>query len=244
MTDWTPLATIDELEPGQRKSVFVDDEPVLLVRVEDSYYAIEDLCTHDGQPLTDGPLEGTGITCPRHGARFDLSNGQPLCMPATEPIGTYEVTVQDGQILVRAKASSAQPDTEAAGVPATVPDHDNENEASVAETASTDPLTENSGSLDAGKMLEALREVIDPELMINIVDLGLIYDVQQDGGQVHVDMTLTSPACPAGPQLIQQSKLALEKLDGIDEAEISLVMTPPWTPERMTAEARDQLGIF
>ena len=57
-------------------------------------------------------------------------------------------------------------------------------------------------------------------------------------------MTLTSPACPAGPQLVQQAKLALEKLDGIETAEINLVMTPPWTPERMTDDARDKLGSF
>ena len=93
--------------------------------------------------------------------------------------------------------------------------------------------------------LDALREVIDPELMINIVDLGLIYEVQPgDGGIVAVDMTLTSPACPAGPQIMQQAKMALERLDSVTEAVINLVMTPPWSPDRMTDEARDQLGLF
>lgn len=95
--------------------------------------------------------------------------------------------------------------------------------------------------------LEALREVIDPELMINIVDLGLIYSVEPDeenDGRVKVDMTLTSPACPAGPQLVQQSKMALERLHDVDEAAITIVMSPPWSPERMTDDARDQLGIF
>lgn len=96
---------------------------------------------------------------------------------------------------------------------------------------------------------EALKEVIDPELFVNIVDLGLIYDIKQDeqeSGENHVtvDMTMTSPACPAGPQLVAQSKDAVTKLDGVDEVEIKLVMTPPWTPDRMTEDARDQLGIF
>jgi metal-sulfur cluster biosynthetic enzyme len=95
---------------------------------------------------------------------------------------------------------------------------------------------------------EALKEVIDPELFVNIVDLGLIYDIKQqeeDGANhVEVDMTMTSPACPAGPQLVAQSKDAVAKLDGVDEVEIKLVMTPPWTPDRMTEDARDQLGIF
>lgn len=95
--------------------------------------------------------------------------------------------------------------------------------------------------------IEALRQVIDPELMINIIDLGLIYSIEQDednSRRVKVEMTLTSPACPAGPQLVQQSKMALERLHDVDEAAITLVMSPPWTPERMTDEARDQLGIF
>jgi metal-sulfur cluster biosynthetic enzyme len=94
------------------------------------------------------------------------------------------------------------------------------------------------------ELLDALKEVIDPELMVNIVDLGLIYDVTAEDTTVKVDMTLTSPSCPAGPQIIQQSKMALERLEGVEKAEIRLVMSPPWSPDRMTDEARDQLGIF
>lgn len=93
-------------------------------------------------------------------------------------------------------------------------------------------------------LLEALKQVVDPELMINVVDLGLVYAVNQEEDRVNVEMTLTSPACPAGPQILSQAKLALESLEGVKEANIKLVMTPPWTPERMTDEARDQLGIF
>jgi metal-sulfur cluster biosynthetic enzyme len=97
---------------------------------------------------------------------------------------------------------------------------------------------------------EALKEVIDPELFVNIVDLGLIYDVtvtqnEESGAEdVSVDMTMTSPACPAAPQLLSQSNEAVKKLEGVGEVEIKLVMQPPWTPERMTEDARDQLGIF
>jgi len=94
------------------------------------------------------------------------------------------------------------------------------------------------------ELIDALKQVIDPELMINIVDLGLVYDVAQDEQKVKVQMTLTSPACPAGPQIIHQAKMALEQLEGVSEVQIQLVMTPPWTPERMTDDARDQLGIF
>ena len=97
---------------------------------------------------------------------------------------------------------------------------------------------------------ESLKEVIDPELFVNIVDLGLIYDIRQnelegeEGVDVEVDMTMTSPACPAGPQLMAQSKDAVAKVEGVRSVDIKLVMTPPWTPDRMTEEARDQLGIF
>lgn len=94
------------------------------------------------------------------------------------------------------------------------------------------------------ELIDALKQVIDPELMINIVDLGLIYDISQEEGTVNVNMTLTSPACPAGPQIVQQSKMALEQLEDVEKAEIKLVMSPPWSPERMTEDARDQLGIF
>lgn len=96
---------------------------------------------------------------------------------------------------------------------------------------------------------EALKQVIDPELFVNIVDLGLVYLVTvadlEDGKQkVSIEMTMTSPACPAGPQLIQQSKDTLGRIEGVGEVEVKLVMIPPWTPDRMTEEARDQLGIF
>ena len=104
-------------------------------------------------------------------------------------------------------------------------------------------------SLQEDTIREALKQVIDPELFVNIVDLGLIYEIKQEehpegGTKVGVDMTMTSPACPAGPQLLAQSKEAVGKLEGVAEVDVQLVMTPPWTPDRMTEDARDQLGIF
>jgi metal-sulfur cluster biosynthetic enzyme len=95
---------------------------------------------------------------------------------------------------------------------------------------------------------EALKEVVDPELFVNVIDLGLIYVVNLEeveaGYNVSIEMTLTSPACPAGPQLIGQSKDVVGRLEGVKEVEVKLVMDPPWTPDRMTEDARDQLGIF
>ncbi len=115
---------------------------------------------------------------------------------------------------------------------------------SQSECSSEKPEPVAEAPVDDAALIDALREVIDPELMINIVDLGLVYSINHTDRKVHVDMTLTSPACPAGPQIIMQSKLALEKVAGVDVAEIKLTMSPPWTPARMTDEARDQLGIF
>ena len=99
------------------------------------------------------------------------------------------------------------------------------------------------------KVREALKDVVDPELFVNIVDLGLIYEIKIDEqpegkSNVVVEMTMTSPACPAGPQLLGQSQDAVQRLDGVGEVDVKLVMEPPWTPDRMTEDARDQLGIF
>ncbi len=91
----------DELQSGERRSVFVDDIPALVVRIDDQYYVIEDICSHDGQPLTDGPLADCSITCPRHGARFDLKTGAALCMPATQGIRTFHVELKDGGVWAK-----------------------------------------------------------------------------------------------------------------------------------------------
>ncbi|MFN9508982.1 MAG: metal-sulfur cluster assembly factor [Planctomycetota bacterium] len=99
------------------------------------------------------------------------------------------------------------------------------------------------------KVREELKRVIDPELFVNIVDLGLIYVVDIVPGQegkldVNVEMTMTSPMFPAGPQLVANSRQVIEEMPGVGAVDIKVVMDPPWTPEKMTEDARDQLGIF
>ena len=98
---------------------------------------------------------------------------------------------------------------------------------------------------------EELKKVIDPELFVNIVDLGLIYNVDvlpapetEGKSNVKIDMTMTSPMCPAGPQMIANSKQVLAQIEGMGDVEVKIVLDPPWTPDRMTEDARDQLGIF
>lgn len=106
-------------------------------------------------------------------------------------------------------------------------------------------------SLHEDHVREALKKVIDPELFINIVDLGLIYvvDVQPIEGEeekynVNIEMTMTSPMCPAGPQLVAETKKYAGEFDSVENVEVKVVMDPPWTQDMMTDDARDQLGIF
>ena len=101
MSDFEEVASVNEFGSSDRLEVFINDVPALLVRVNNQYLAIEDVCTHDGQPLTDGCVLDGAIECPRHGARFDLKTGKALCMPATKPVRTFEVEVRDNQIFAR-----------------------------------------------------------------------------------------------------------------------------------------------
>lgn len=93
------------------------------------------------------------------------------------------------------------------------------------------------------RIRQALRSVTDPELGINIVDLGLIYDIEVEEGSARVTMTLTSPGCPAGGQIMTGAKTAAESVAGIDEATVNLVWKPFWTPERIDPEVRAALGF-
>jgi len=98
--------------------------------------------------------------------------------------------------------------------------------------------------IDQETLVSALRTVKDPELNVNVVDLGLVYSIQTKDDQVEVEMTLTSPACPAGPEILRNAMSALEKVEGVTKADVRLVMSPPWSPERMSDAARDELGFF
>jgi len=122
-------------------------------------------------------------------------------------------------------------------------------QASTCEPPSSATSSDAPAGLCEDKVREELKRVIDPELFVNIVDLGLIYvvDIQPgEGGKqnVNVEMTMTSPMCPAGPQLVANSRQVVEEIPGVGAVDIKVVMDPPWTPDKMTEDARDQLGIF
>ena len=97
---------------------------------------------------------------------------------------------------------------------------------------------------DETTVYEALKQIYDPEVGINIVDMGLIYSLNIDGDNVDITMTLTSPGCPVGPQILGEVDSVVKGLGGVENVDIKVVWSPPWSPDMLSEEARDQLGIF
>ncbi len=89
---------------------------------------------------------------------------------------------------------------------------------------------------------EALTNVIDPELGLDFVELGLIYGITVDGGEVHVTYTLTTPACPIGPMVAEQIEEFVSELDDVTSVDSELIFTPPWSPDKMSEDAKFALG--
>ena len=100
-----------------------------------------------------------------------------------------------------------------------------------------------SQTLTNGSILEALKDVYDPEIPVNVVDLGLIYDVQVSDGSVHVEMTLTAAGCGMGPYIAQQAEWAIAELEGVQDVNVELVFDPPWNPDLITEDGKKLLGI-
>jgi len=93
------------------------------------------------------------------------------------------------------------------------------------------------------EIVKALKECYDPEIPVNVWDLGLIYDVAVDGEKVHVKMTLTAPGCPMHTFISQEVKEKLQSVNGVKEATVEVVWDPPWSPDKMSPDAKVQLGI-
>lgn len=100
----------------------------------------------------------------------------------------------------------------------------------------TEPITKDS-------VIEIMKQVYDPEIPVNVVDLGLVYDVQVHEGDVHILMTLTAPGCGMGPQIAQQAEWAVSELEGVEDVEVEMTFDPPWTPELITEDGKKLLGI-
>jgi len=100
-----------------------------------------------------------------------------------------------------------------------------------------------SNDLNKEKVIDALKEVYDPEIPVNIVDLGLIYDVDINGTDVDVKMTLTAAGCGMGPYIAQQAEWAISELEDVEDVNVDIVFDPPWDPERITEDGKKLLGI-
>jgi metal-sulfur cluster biosynthetic enzyme len=112
------------------------------------------------------------------------------------------------------------------------------------ETQAPAPSGNGTPELSKDSVLEALKDVIDPELGINIVDLGLVYEVGIEGDTVHIEYTLTTMGCPIGPLIEAQMQQLLAGFPGVQNVEAEMVLRPPWTPEMMSEEAKAALGYF
>ena len=95
----------------------------------------------------------------------------------------------------------------------------------------------------ANEIKEALRDVYDPEIPVNVYDLGLIYDIQLNGGQVYVQMTLTAPGCGMGPYIAQNAEWRIAEVEGVEDVEVDMVFDPPWNPEMITEDGKKLLGL-
>ena len=98
-------------------------------------------------------------------------------------------------------------------------------------------------TLTKDDVIEALRDVYDPEIPVNIVDLGLVYVVEVADGDVHVEMTLTAPGCGMGPYIAQQAEWRIAELEGVEDVQVDVVFDPPWSPDRITEEGKQLLGL-
>lgn len=100
MSKWVAVAAEGEIPPGAFKLVEAGDVPLALFNVDGTYACIEDLCTHDGGNLVEGDFEDGVVTCPRHGARFDVRTGEALCLPAVAPTPVHAVRIRDGRVEI------------------------------------------------------------------------------------------------------------------------------------------------
>jgi metal-sulfur cluster biosynthetic enzyme len=100
-----------------------------------------------------------------------------------------------------------------------------------------------SGGITPDQARLVLRRVKDPELNLNIVDLGLIYDVNVDGNDIRIDMSLTSPGCPSGPEIMGEAEQQLKTIPGVGDVTMNLIWSPPWTPERIEPRVRAYMGF-
>jgi len=224
------VAKVGEIPDGGVKVVRVEGQPVAVFHVDGAYYAMDDVCTHDGGPLAEGSIEGEEVECPRHGARFNVKTGEALCLPAISPVPTYTVKVVGEEIKVGWGVNDEKKE-ESAEVPAPT-----EGQAAAGASETQQPGASTSSDSAAPSQQElairsALESVMDPEINLSVIDLGLIREIHLLEERTHIRMMLTTPFCPYAPQLVADVKQATEGVVA-KPCEVEL-MPDPWSPDMM-----------
>jgi len=163
----------------------------------------------------------------------NISDGNSAPVRAA-PEASYPV--HDRELPVGSVDSASMPHSDA-----TMPSGDATSPAPVADASQAAPSLESDVSEDQVKI--ALRRVKDPDLNLNILDLGLVYEIRVDGNAVAIDMTLTSPGCPSGPEIMTDAERHLKAIPGVGDVAVNLVWSPFWTPDRIEPRVRAYLGF-
>ena len=231
---YVSVAKVGDIPDGGVKVVRLGDQDIAIYHVDGGYYAIDDICPHDGGELASGVLEGTVVECPRHGSRFDVRTGAVLTLPAVSPVTSYDVRLKDGEVQVAWAGAGPAPVT--SGAPATRSGGAGVAAATAAPSGTPSAPPAPAGAAGAPSQQElairsALETVMDPEINLSVIDLGLIREIQIQPQRTHIRMMLTTPFCPYAPQMIADVKAATQSVVPQDcEVEI---MPDPWSPELM-----------
>lgn len=234
------VARAGEIAVGGVKITRVDDTEVALFRLDDGYWAIEDVCTHDGGPVAEGTVRDGLVECPRHGATFDVRTGAAKSFPATSPVATYAVRVVGDEIQVSldpaAKAAAPMNPHTGQRQPWEVPATPVSTAAAAdglppAQKPAGPPAFSSMPSQQELAVRSALETVMDPEINLSVIDLGLIREIHFLPQRTHVRMMLTTPFCPYAPQMVADVKAAAESVVP-QPCEVEL-MPDPWSPDMM-----------
>jgi len=245
---FVPVAKVGDIPEGQVRIAWVEGHPVAVFNVGGAFYVMDDVCSHDGGPVAEGPLEGFEIECPRHGARFDIRSGKPLSLPATAPVAVHRVRVVGDAVEVALGVgdSSAVGSGDEGGVssgsasespspvsPDETPRNENENPNTQNPngSATASPSDGVAPSQQEIAVRSALEGVMDPEIGLSVIDLGLIRELHFFPDRTLVRMMLTTPFCPYAPQMMEDVKNATMGVIALPtEVEI---MPDAWSPQLM-----------
>jgi len=216
------VAKVGEIPEGGVKVVRVDGDAVAVFHIGGVYYGLADICTHDGGSLADGQLAGYEIECARHGARFDIRTGAALTLPAVEAVPTHAVRLIGEEIQVACESCDEKRVAAAGGGTAG---------GAAAGGAKAAAPPRQAPTQQEFAMRAALETVMDPEIQLSVIDLGLVREIVIEPGRTIIRMVLTTPFCPYAPQLAADVKqAAMSVVDQPCEVEI---LPDPWNPQMM-----------